>query len=367
MFRCLGVSSARGDSKDQDASGAANNAKREAAPSSSYGPPSSSQDTEPKPVYGPPSSPQSYSKSIPAAAIRNVETVAVTKTITPVVTKTTTYNTHSEPALSIGHVQGYSQSAQGSPKIAPVQFQTQYTSYLNPTVGVNGPVTYTGPAVVFAGGYSVPLTALSLSSGGSYTLGSSSSSGNGSPAPVYGPPSSESSGSSAPSSTYGPPNQSAGTPLGQYSMNIPQYVAFRQAGSASAPMSLLNMQQLQQLRALSSQRQALAAMASRLSPVAIRAPSSSPYALYQRPISPVALATAASSPLGAAALRYQYQQQQLPLSSAVYQRHQQASQPTTYVQTYAMPSVSFTQLRPVTALNNQNQNQQASMTKAISH
>lgn len=295
-------------------------------------------------------------------------TPVVTKTITPVVTKTTTYNTHSEPALSIGHVQGYSQSAQGSPKIAPVQFQTQYTSYLNPTVGVNGPVTYTGPAVVFAGGYSVPLSALSLSSGGgqSYTLASSSSSGNGngSPAPVYGPPSSESSGSSAPSSTYGAPNQSAGTPLGSYSMNIPQYVAFRQGGSASAPMSLLSMQQFQQLRAFASQRQAYAAMASRLSPVAIRAPSSSPYALYQRPINPVALATAASSPLGAAALRYQYQQQQLPLSSAVYQRHQQA-QPTTYVQTYAMPSVSFTQMRPVNALNNQNQ--QATMTKAISH
>lgn len=140
----IGASSVRGDAdKDQNPAGATNNAKREAPPSTSYGPPSSSQ-KEPAPVYGPPSSPQSYSKSIPAAAIRNVETVAVTKTITPVVTKTTTYNTHSEPALSIGHVQGYSQSAQGHAKIAPVQFQTQYTSYHNPTVGVNGPVTYTG-------------------------------------------------------------------------------------------------------------------------------------------------------------------------------------------------------------------------------
>jgi len=91
--------------------------------------------------------PVGYSNAIPAAAIRNVETVGVTKTITPVVTKTTTYNTHSEPAVSVGHVQGYSQSAVGSPKIAPVQFTTQYTSYQNPTVGVNGPVTYAGPAV----------------------------------------------------------------------------------------------------------------------------------------------------------------------------------------------------------------------------
>ena len=50
--------------------------------------------------------PVGYSNAIPAAAIRNVETVGVTKTITPVVTKTTTYNTHSEPAVSVGHVQG---------------------------------------------------------------------------------------------------------------------------------------------------------------------------------------------------------------------------------------------------------------------
>lgn len=90
--------------------------------------------------------PVGYSNAIPAAAIRNVETVGVTKTITPVVTKTTTYNTHSEPAVSVGHVQGYSQSAVGAAKVAPVQFSTQYTSYLNPTVGVNGPVTYAGPA-----------------------------------------------------------------------------------------------------------------------------------------------------------------------------------------------------------------------------
>ena len=50
--------------------------------------------------------PKVYGQSIPAAAIRNVETVMVTKTITPVVTKTTTHHTHAEPALSIGHVQG---------------------------------------------------------------------------------------------------------------------------------------------------------------------------------------------------------------------------------------------------------------------
>lgn len=136
----IGVSHAGGEAtaNDQAAAGSATSAKREAEPSTGYGPPPSSQQTEPKPVYGPPSAPESYSKAIPAAAIRNVETVAVTKTITPVVTKTTTYNTHSEPALSIGHVQGYSQSAVGHPKIAPVQFQTQYTSYLQPTVGVNG-------------------------------------------------------------------------------------------------------------------------------------------------------------------------------------------------------------------------------------
>ncbi|CAG7825684.1 unnamed protein product [Allacma fusca] len=99
------------------------------------------------------SAPVGYSNAIPAAAIRNVETVGVTKTITPVVTKTTTYNTHSEPAVSVGHVQGYSQSAVGAPKVAPVQFSTQYTSYVNPTVGLNGPVTYAGPA--HATGYAV--------------------------------------------------------------------------------------------------------------------------------------------------------------------------------------------------------------------
>jgi hypothetical protein len=90
--------------------------------------------------------PQKYSQAIPAAAIRNVETVGVTKTITPVVTKTTTTQTHLEPAVSVGHVQGYSQSAVGAPRVAPVQYNTQYTSYVNPTVGVNGPVTYAGPA-----------------------------------------------------------------------------------------------------------------------------------------------------------------------------------------------------------------------------
>ncbi|ODN06088.1 hypothetical protein Ocin01_00611 [Orchesella cincta] len=91
--------------------------------------------------------PKVYGQSIPAAAIRNVETVMVTKTITPVVTKTTTHHTRAEPALSLGHVQGYSQSAVGHPKVAPVKFQTAYTSYSNPTVGVNGPVVYAGPAV----------------------------------------------------------------------------------------------------------------------------------------------------------------------------------------------------------------------------
>lgn len=50
--------------------------------------------------------PKVYQKSVPAAAIRNIETVMVTKTITPVVTKTTTYLTKAEPALSLGHVQG---------------------------------------------------------------------------------------------------------------------------------------------------------------------------------------------------------------------------------------------------------------------
>jgi len=97
------------------------------------------------------SGPAGYSHQVPAAAIRNVETVGVTKTITPVVTKTTTHQTHSEPALSVGHVQGYSQSSQGPAQVAPVQYNTQYTQYLNPTVGVNGPVTYAGPAVGPAG------------------------------------------------------------------------------------------------------------------------------------------------------------------------------------------------------------------------
>jgi len=93
------------------------------------------------------SAPQQYAHEVPAAAIRNVETVDVTKTITPVVTKTTTRKTHSEPALSVGHVQGYSQASHGPAKVAPVQYNTQYTQYLNPTVGVNGPVTYSGPAL----------------------------------------------------------------------------------------------------------------------------------------------------------------------------------------------------------------------------
>jgi len=101
------------------------------------------------------SAPQGYSNQIPAAAIRNVETVGVTKTITPVVTKTTTYNTHSEPALSVGRVEGYTQHAHGAPKFAPVQYNTQYSTYANPTVGVNGPVTYSGPAVSQAVGVSV--------------------------------------------------------------------------------------------------------------------------------------------------------------------------------------------------------------------
>ncbi|ODM91622.1 hypothetical protein Ocin01_15061 [Orchesella cincta] len=170
----IGVSLATEDQHSGDqSSSAASNVKRDAPleTSGGYGPPAetsgSSGGSEPSKYKS--HSPTSYSKSIPAAAIRNVETVAVTKTITPVVTKTTTYNTHSEPALSIGHVQGYSQSATGQPKVAPVQFQTQYTSYQNPTVGVNGPVTYTGPAVVFGGSggsYALPLSAVSLSSGG---------------------------------------------------------------------------------------------------------------------------------------------------------------------------------------------------------
>ncbi|CAL8074356.1 unnamed protein product [Orchesella dallaii] len=96
--------------------------------------------------------PKVYGQSIPAAAIRNVEQIMVTKTITPVVTKTTTHHTRAEPALSLGHVQGYSQAAVGHPKVAPVKFNTAYTSYSNPTVGINGPVVYSGPAVGFASG-----------------------------------------------------------------------------------------------------------------------------------------------------------------------------------------------------------------------
>jgi len=118
-----------------------------AAPVSTYGAPAAV-----APAYGAPAgNPAQYSHSVNAAAIRNVETVGVTKTITPVVTKTTTHQTHSEPALSVGHVQGYTQSAAGPARVAPVQYNTQYTQYLNPTVGVNGPVTYSGPAVGAAG------------------------------------------------------------------------------------------------------------------------------------------------------------------------------------------------------------------------
>jgi len=175
------------------------------------------------PVYGPPvvqktafktSGPIGYSNSIPAAAIRNVETVGVTKTITPVVTKTTTYNTHSEPALSIGHVQGYSQSAVGQPKIAPVQFNTQYTTYANPTVGVNGPVTYTGPAV--ASGY---VSAVPVAVGGSYGYAVPAS---------YGAPAGSYGSYSAPAVNY----QAAAAPAygqyaqyGQYSYAIPVYAS----------------------------------------------------------------------------------------------------------------------------------------------
>lgn len=229
-------------------------------------------------------------------------------------------------------------------------------------------MTYTGPAVVLSNGaYAVPLSSLSsyvTSAGPSIALTSGSSS-SGSPSSSYGAPSSQSSSSATqPSSSYGAPSQSPGTPLGSYSMNIPQYVAFRQSASGSAPMSLLNLQQMQQLRVPAPARQSLSAMGSALSPVAIRAPYN-PYALYQhRPISPVALATAASSPAGAA-LRYQFPQR--PLTSAVYQR-QPISQPTTYVQTYTMPSVSYTTLEPVNSLNkNAQSSQQATITKAISH
>jgi len=111
---------------------------------------------QPAAVVGPPaqvspilksSPPANYAKQVPAAAIRNVESVDVKKTITPVVTKTTTHQTHSEPALSVGHVSGYTQTHVGEPKFAEVHYNTHYTQYLNPTVGVNGPVTYTGPAV----------------------------------------------------------------------------------------------------------------------------------------------------------------------------------------------------------------------------
>jgi len=168
---------------DQQTEGAAKVVKREPPPPSA-------------PVYGAPaaivqkqafktSGPIGYSNSIPAAAIRNVETVGVTKTITPVVTKTTTYNTHSEPALSIGHVQGYSQTAVGQPKIAPVQFNTQYTTYANPTVGVNGPVTYTGPAVAQGWGAPAVAVAAPVSNGwGQPAPALVSSGGWGQPAPV---------------------------------------------------------------------------------------------------------------------------------------------------------------------------------------
>jgi hypothetical protein len=61
--------------------------------------------------------PKNYQQSIPAAAIRNVEIVGITKTITPVVTKTITRQTHAEPALSIGHVQGRPQT---SSKLCPI-------------------------------------------------------------------------------------------------------------------------------------------------------------------------------------------------------------------------------------------------------
>lgn len=151
-------------------------------------------------------------------------------------------------------------------------------------------------------------------------------------------------------------------------MNVPQYVAFRPTAGGTSPLSLLNIQQLQQLRAPAPQRHSLAAMASATSPVAIRAAPSSPYAIYQRrPISPVAFASAASSPVGAA-LRYQLQQP-LAASSPVYQRHQPIAQPTTYVQTYAMPSISFTRLEPFNALNQNVQSNQVAATvqKAISH
>lgn len=299
--------------------------------------------------------PQTYSRKIPAAAIRNVETVAVTKTITPVVTKTTTYHTHSEPALSVGHVQGYQQRATGHQKIAPVQFLTQYTN-MNPTVGVNGPVTYTGPAVIFTNPY-----ANSYSNGlSSYHVGTTAAGSE--PEPVHHVPYqkvvSDSSGNSPDSF------------VAQYSTKVPQQVSLRPAPSnyKAQILSLRSIEQLQQLRAPPPARKEVTAQASEIRPAFSESRnvvnsdnraylSSSPYALYQ--IRPVNQANGYYSPinvlLSPQSMRLlsqqnyedahqpyktlQVQQQPLPEPSQVKQ----------YIQTYAMPSVSVTRFQPADA------------------
>ncbi|CAL8140813.1 unnamed protein product [Orchesella dallaii] len=333
----IGSSLAQDQATGDQSSSAANNVKRDAPleGSGGYGPPKeTSSSSGPSPSkYDSHSSPTSYSKSIPAAAIRNVETVAVTKTITPVVTKTTTYNTHSEPALSIGHVQGYSQSATGQPKVAPVQFQTQYTTYSNPTVGVNGPVTYTGPAVVFGGAggtYSLPLTAVSLSSGTPTVYGAAIAQTAAAPA----------------SGGWGAPPSYSSSPYGSYSMNIPQILQF------NPQQKTFTMQQIQQLQAIMQKNQI--AMASALRPVTARAPAqaqpnipsqflaapgtssgsshySSPNALYQAQAS-------ARQPI--------YHQLQ-PQQHQHFVRQPIAQPSRQYVQTYVLPSSSYTSFQPV--------------------
>jgi len=182
------------------------------------------------------SAPHGYSNQIPAAAIRNVETVGVTKTITPVVTKTTTYNTHSEPALSVGRVEGYTQHAHGAPRFAPVQYNTQYSSYANPTVGVNGPVTYAGPAVSQGVGVGVapvaaaPVAAYAGQAIGLGGFGYSGLSGLGafgySAAPVA------AYAHAAPAAAYGPPPSAYGPPavVSQHSYAAPAVTVTSKGG-----------------------------------------------------------------------------------------------------------------------------------------
>lgn len=57
---------------------------------------------------------------------------------------------HLKPYFSYYSILGYKQGAVGHVKVAPVQFNTAYTSFANPTVGINGPVVYKGPAVGLA-------------------------------------------------------------------------------------------------------------------------------------------------------------------------------------------------------------------------